>query len=408
MRELAKLMNLHGRIPRLTGYEMCDSINDLMKDLLLTGTRENPGRYFEHIRRALSREYPSEALQSVESYLSRGEDQLSTVADACSTLQLKDALNRLDGHSFHALASAHARIHKISVRDMLRVPLDKFADNLVSWPTADCSVLTLRRLHEFSAEQDQVTGRITCRSQSIAAHYLKRVQRVVSGIRIACVHLGFIESTADLSAAILDKVCLHLSATLLLPPNEVMEWPLTELVQKLRTTQGDHVPPHSASSRGGSAIIPRERIDGSPKFLEAGNVTHRGGEAEAFPSESAARSRGGGDGDDQLKARLLNVYMRGLAGSRLAAAEAILRNDGLTVNDKLTRIEEFLPIPPTASAQQLADLFGKSKAAVINTDWWKRNRKGQKAMQIGRRREKHRERAGQYQPDRASDENDCR
>ena len=77
---------------------------------------------------------------------------------------------------------------------------------------------------------------------------------------------------------------------------------------------------------------------------------------------------------------------------------------GLPANDKLTLIDELLPLPATASAEQLGALRGVSKQSVLKSDWWKQHRKGEKASEVGRRREVHRQRAKHLDPDQLDDE----
>jgi hypothetical protein len=91
--------------------------------------------------------------------------------------------------------------------------------------------------------------------------------------------------------------------------------------------------------------------------------------------------------------RLLTVYTDGQADDRLKKAAALVEDDQLTVGEKLEKIDALVPFPPTASARQLGDLLRRKKQAVLKTNWWKRNRKGEKASEVGRRRARHRERA---------------
>ena len=81
-----------------------------------------------------------------------------------------------------------------------------------------------------------------------------------------------------------------------------------------------------------------------------------------------------------------------------------MADETLTVNDKLSKIDAQLPIPPMASAQQLGDLLGVTKQAIMKSDWWVKNRKGEKENEIGRRRVGHRKRAEGYDPDGRDDD----
>jgi hypothetical protein len=106
---------------------------------------------------------------------------------------------------------------------------------------------------------------------------------------------------------------------------------------------------------------------------------------------------------DQSVLRLLNVFTGGLTDERFDKAIAVLENESLTLDQKLTKIDALIPFPPTASASKLGKLFGKSKAAVLKTQWWISNRKGERQSEVGRRRAKHRERAKQYESNQSEE-----
>lgn len=98
--------------------------------------------------------------------------------------------------------------------------------------------------------------------------------------------------------------------------------------------------------------------------------------------------------------QLLSVFTNGIADERMERAQAILLNENLSTDEKLTGIDTEMPLPPTASAEQLGKMLGVSKQAVLKTDWWKRNRKGEKASLIGRRTAVRDERAKSAEPER--------
>jgi hypothetical protein len=95
---------------------------------------------------------------------------------------------------------------------------------------------------------------------------------------------------------------------------------------------------------------------------------------------------------------LLRVFTNGLSDERIREAARVLSDGRLTAHDKLTEIDALLPFPPTASAEQLGDMLGVTKQAVMKTGWWKENRKGEKADEVGRRRAAHRKRAQEHEP----------
>lgn len=93
---------------------------------------------------------------------------------------------------------------------------------------------------------------------------------------------------------------------------------------------------------------------------------------------------------------LMRVFTNGIADDRIEKATWLLADDNLTANEKLAKIDALIPFPATASAEQLGEMLGVTKQAVLKTDWWKQNRKGEKESEVGRRREEHRRRAKSY------------
>jgi hypothetical protein len=91
---------------------------------------------------------------------------------------------------------------------------------------------------------------------------------------------------------------------------------------------------------------------------------------------------------------LLRVFTNGIVDERIQQAAQILTDDTLTANEKLTRIDEQLRFPPTASAEQLGAMLGVTKQAVMKTAWWCKNRRGETQEEIDRRFDKHEERRG--------------
>jgi hypothetical protein len=94
---------------------------------------------------------------------------------------------------------------------------------------------------------------------------------------------------------------------------------------------------------------------------------------------------------------LLRVFTHGLADDRIRKASPLVTDDALTANEKLTKIDALIPFPPTASAEQLGELLGVTKQAIMKTAWWKEHRKGEKESEIGRRRAGHEQRAKEYE-----------
>lgn len=94
---------------------------------------------------------------------------------------------------------------------------------------------------------------------------------------------------------------------------------------------------------------------------------------------------------------LMRVFTNGIADDRIEKATRLLGDNKLTVNEKLTKIDALIPFPATSSAEQLGDMLGVTKQAVLKTDWWIQNRKGEKDSEVGRRREGHRKRVKYYE-----------
>jgi len=91
---------------------------------------------------------------------------------------------------------------------------------------------------------------------------------------------------------------------------------------------------------------------------------------------------------------LMRVFTNGIVDERIRQAAQTLVDDTLTANEKLTRIDELIHFPPTASAEQLGKMLGVTKQAVMKTGWWCKNRRGETQEEIDRRFDKHEERRG--------------
>jgi hypothetical protein len=111
---------------------------------------------------------------------------------------------------------------------------------------------------------------------------------------------------------------------------------------------------------------------------------------------------------DRSSIALLKVFTNGIVDDRINKAAQLLTDDNLTANEKLTEIDALIRFPPTASAEQLGEMLGVSKQAVLKTDWWIQNRKGEKADETGRRRAVHQRRAKESEPPDARDSDDPR
>src|SRR5262249_36878399 len=101
---------------------------------------------------------------------------------------------------------------------------------------------------------------------------------------------------------------------------------------------------------------------------------------------------------------ILSVFTNGVSDNRIVQASRLLTDGTLNANDKLRKIDALIRFPATASAEQLGKMLGVTKQAVLKTDWWTRNRRGEKDNEIGRRRAGHQRRAELYEPPGATDD----
>ncbi len=135
-----------------------------------------------------------------------------------------------------------------------------------------------------------------------------------------------------------------------------------------------------------------------------GDEKKTSGVAVASQSAADTEQRTEPNADQGAVQRLLSVFTDGMSDDRITQAASVLKTTSLTVNEKLRQIDEIIPLPATASADQLGSLLGVTRQAVLKSDWWIQHRKGEKASEVGRRREVHRRRAQQYDPEQRGNE----
>ncbi|MFQ3650700.1 MAG: hypothetical protein SNJ75_10225 [Gemmataceae bacterium] len=111
---------------------------------------------------------------------------------------------------------------------------------------------------------------------------------------------------------------------------------------------------------------------------------------------------------DNALAALLRVYTNGVADERLRQAAQVLADDTVTAHEKLTKIDGLMPLPPTASAEQLGAMLGVSKQAVMKTLWWCKNRRGMTDEEIDRRQARLTDRGRKYERPRSEEDEDER
>jgi hypothetical protein len=135
--------------------------------------------------------------------------------------------------------------------------------------------------------------------------------------------------------------------------------------------------------------LSQEKAEGDPKGATA--------------SQESTPQQVGTPGSDSFSA-LLSVFTNGVSDERMLKASRILENDNMTANEKLSKIDALIPIPASASAEDLGNSLGVSKQAIMKTQYWKDHRKGAKDEVIERRRAVHRTRAEGFDPNEGQED----
>jgi hypothetical protein len=155
-----------------------------------------------------------------------------------------------------------------------------------------------------------------------------------------------------------------------------------------------HEPEHAAAVTPDASDRQQERSAGSSASQELATKSKR------------STARGDRRTDDQPLSRLIRFYTNGVSDDRIQEALIVLEDERLTTNEKLRKIDGLMPVPASASAQQLGKLLRVTKQAVMKTDWWIRNRTGEKENEIGRRRSIHMQRAAKLESAAPTDNDD--
>ena len=138
---------------------------------------------------------------------------------------------------------------------------------------------------------------------------------------------------------------------------------------------------------------------------EAGSQAFAAAFAELLKAKQTAENPAPTPATDAPSLALLRVFTNGIVDERIRQAAQILADDTLTANDKLTRIDELIHFPPTASAEQLGAMLGVTKQAVMKTAWWCKNRRSMTDEEIERRQSRMKDRGRKFERPR-SDEDD--
>jgi hypothetical protein len=126
--------------------------------------------------------------------------------------------------------------------------------------------------------------------------------------------------------------------------------------------------------------------------------------AELLKAKQTAENPAPTPATDAPSLALLRVFTNGIVDERIRQARRILADDTLTANEKLTRIDELIPFPPTASAEQLSAMLGVTKQAVMKTSWWRKNRRGMTDEEIERRQLRLKDRGRKYERPRSEED----
>lgn len=164
------------------------------------------------------------------------------------------------------------------------------------------------------------------------------------------------------------------------------------------------------AGRGALERLRRVSSDAGPLDVaianwEAGGAAFAAAFAELLKAKTAA-TEPSTSRESNPSFALLRVFTNGIVDERIKNAAQILDDDNLTANEKLTRIDGLIHFPPTASAEQLGEMLGVSKQAVLKTPWWRKHRRGDLKDQIGRRHAQHKERAKCFEPPRQDDDDE--
>jgi hypothetical protein len=116
--------------------------------------------------------------------------------------------------------------------------------------------------------------------------------------------------------------------------------------------------------------------------------------AELLKAKQTAENPAPTPATDAPSLPLLRVFTNGIVDERIQNAALVLADSKLTANEKLTKIDGLMPLPATASAEQLGEMLGVTKQAVMKTEWWRKNRRGETEEEIDRRFDEHKKRRG--------------
>jgi hypothetical protein len=142
----------------------------------------------------------------------------------------------------------------------------------------------------------------------------------------------------------------------------------------------------------------REMADHFRKLTHLPNTAAGPQDTGADGRELAKTSQDAATADETVMA-VVQLYVGGAASEeRIQAVAALVNNPDLTVNEKLTQIDQQLPIPATASAEKLGELLKVTKQAVMKCEWWQENRRGTRQDDESRRLARHEKRKKELEP----------
>ncbi len=94
-----------------------------------------------------------------------------------------------------------------------------------------------------------------------------------------------------------------------------------------------------------AATPPDNRASGGMIDPRGAQAVQPASNAPTVKKRTRSTERGEGRSDDRAANRLLNVFTKGLADERFDRAASVLKDDALTANDKLTKIDTLIRLP---------------------------------------------------------------
>lgn len=195
----------------------------------------------------------------------------------------------------------------------------------------------------------------------------------------------FIQPTVHL----LQCLSQHLS-----PPPDVVQKE-REIAKLKAEIFGPSKAAQAPAAPGGGSLERPKQAENTPLKQEKAAPAASNPAAQETDSPKQKTAKGPAKAEtDKARERFLNAIAKNLSGKRVKdvdqAAHLIAGN--LRLNEKLQKIVELFPLTANFSSRVWAEIFGVTHAAIQDTDWWKKNRRGEKDRRIAEREDRLRER----------------